>query len=500
MPKSAARDTVELLRLTAEMQPDREAFVELSRRMTFAEWDRAADGLAATFAAAGVRKGGTVVLVLPSCIEYAVSYQAAMRLGAVTSGINPRLGPVEKASILERTSPAVVVVGDIADLPGEWRGGGTALRVADLAATYTDRAPSLPSLDPTDPVAIVWTSGTTGAPKGAVFGHRNLEAVAIGAGELGAPLDRRFSPVPFSHVGYMTRPWEEIAKVITSVIPPTPWRADETLLLLERERVTVGQGVPTQWRLVLDLPQFDDADLSALRIAGTGAASVPPDLVREMQRRLGCPVVLGYTSTEAAITTGSVPGDPPELICRTVGKARVNVDLEVVDGDDRAVTAGEVGRVRCRSGAVMQGYWHDDERTASVLDADGWLHTGDLGSLDGDGYLTLAGRQSEMYIRGGYNVYPVEVEHIIASHPDVADIAVVSRPDPVLGDIGVAFVVPAANATPTIADVRAWSSRSLADYKAPDMLVLVDELPLTPMRKVDKLDLAERARRLERVR
>ena len=323
-----------------------------------------------------------------------------------------------------------------------------------------------------------------------MFDHENLAAVARGAGAMGERYDVRLSPLPFAHVAYMSRPWEEIDKVITTVIPPTPWTAAETLQLMAAEGVTVGQGVPTQWRLVLDHPAFDTTDLSALRIAGTGAATVPPDLVREMERRLGCPVVIGYTSTEAAITTGTVPGDDAEVIARTVGRARVNVELEVVDDDGAGCATGVVGRVRCRSGAVMRGYWRDPERTAAVLDADGWLSTGDVGFLDERGYLTLVGRKNEMYIRGGYNVYPAEVERVLSEHPSVAQVAIVGVPDRVLGEIGVAFVVPASGAAADLEELRRHSRATLADYKAPDRIIVLDELPVTSMAKVDKRALA----------
>jgi len=248
--------------------------------------------------------------------------------------------------------------------------------------------------------------------------------------------------------------------------------------------------VPTQWRLVLDHADFPAAELSELRIAGTGAATVPPELVREMERRLRCPVVIGYTSTEAAITTGTVPGDSPEIIARTVGRARVNVELEVVDDRGRHCPVGGVGRVKCRSDAVMRGYWRDPERTAEVLDREGWLWTGDLGALDERGYLTLAGRRSEMYIRGGYNVYPAEIERVLSEHPDVAQIAVVGVPDRVLGEVGVAFVVGAPGATPRLEALRASCGDVLADYKAPDRLVVLDALPIRSMGKVDKAALA----------
>jgi acyl-CoA synthetase (AMP-forming)/AMP-acid ligase II len=375
------------------------------------------------------------------------------------------------------------------------------IRDADLdavRAAFADDSPvDLPRAEPDDRVAIVWTSGTTGVPKGAVFDHRNLRAVAIGAGAMGARFDVRLAPLPFAHVAFMSRPWEEIENVITTVITPTPWSAADALSLMVRERVTVGQGVPTQWRLLLDHPDFASSDLTSLRIAGTGAATVPPELVREMEQRLGCPVVIGYTSTEAAITTGSVPGDSPEVISQTVGRPRVNVELEVVDDGGRSCATGVVGQVRCRSDAVMRGYWQDPARTAEVLGADGWLASGDLGFLDERGYLTLVGRRSEMYIRGGYNVYPAEVERVLSQHPQVAQVAVLGLPDPVLGEIGVAFVVPArepgGSVSPGLEELRSFCKTALADYKAPDRLVVVDALPLSAMGKVDKRSLAEDA-------
>ena len=310
--------------------------------------------------------------------------------------------------------------------------------------------------------------------------------MSIGAGPLRAAFDRRISPTPFSHVGYMTHVAEEIGYVITTVIPGTPWKAEAVLALLADEGVTVGQGVPSQWRLLLDRPEFDRTDLSRIRICGTGAAPVPPSLVREMQERIGCPVVIGYTSTEAALTTGSLPGDSPELIARTVGRARENVELRVVDDAGDVVPAGEVGNVECRSAAAMRGYWRDPDRTNEVLLPDGWLRTGDGGWLDEDGYLTLVGRRTEMYMRGAYNVYPVEVERVVSEHPAVSQVAIVGKPDPVLGEIGVAFVVPAAEGeAPSLEELRAWTRKSIADYKAPDVVELVPELPLTPMGKVD---------------
>ncbi|MBV9043321.1 MAG: acyl--CoA ligase, partial [Acidimicrobiia bacterium] len=240
------RTTVELLRQVAAEYTDTDAFVTATgERLSFGEWDRAADGIAAGLADRGVGPGDVVCLLMPSSPEYMVCYQAIMRLGAITSGINPRLGRDEVAHILDRCEPRLTIVGD-----GDDRG----LAWLELREAWDADAPPLPAIDANQPTLICWTGGTTGRPRGAVFDHENLKAVAAATGVLSARFDRRLSPIPFAHVGTMTRAWDEISKVITTVITPTPWDAGENLRLIERERVTVGQGVPTQWELMLRHP------------------------------------------------------------------------------------------------------------------------------------------------------------------------------------------------------------------------------------------------------
>ncbi|HZU78407.1 MAG TPA: AMP-binding protein, partial [Acidimicrobiales bacterium] len=478
------------------------------RRLTFGAWDRAADGVASALAERGVGRGDVVALHLPSSVDYAVAYQAAMRLGAVTSGVNLRLGGPERASIAARTRPTVTIVDgtpeDTDDLDSI---DGIVLRREELWHAASAAAPRLPVLAPDDVVAVVWTSGSTGTPKGAVFDHRNLQAVAAGTDVLSRPGDRRLSPLPFAHIGYMTRQWDEVAHVVTTVVTPQPWTAAGAIALMTGERVTVGQGVPTQWALVLAHPDLDDADLSALRIAGTGASRVPAELVRAMRERLGCPVVVRYTSTETALGTGTRPDDPDDVVATTVGRPVPGVELELVDDHGAPVAPGDVGRVRMRSGAAMRGYVaHEatDDRaggiavdpvaTAAVRDAGGWISTGDVGRLRPDGNLELVGRLADMYIRGGYNVYPSEVEAVLGHHELIGEVAVVGVDDPVLGEIGAAFVVPAGSPDPDLAELRGWCAAHLADYKAPDRLHLVATLPVTSMGKIDKRVLKEMAR------
>jgi acyl-CoA synthetase (AMP-forming)/AMP-acid ligase II len=275
---------------------------------------------------------------------------------------------------------------------------------------------------------------------------------------------------------------------------PAPWTAAAAVELVERERVTVCQGVPTQYRMMLDDPKLGSCDTSSLRIAATGAARVPPELVAEIGERLGCPVVVRYASTEACLATGTRLGDPVDVICTTVGRPNGGVELRVVGEDGRTAPPGAVGTVHLRSRAMMRGYWNDPAQTAAAIDGDGWLRTGDLGWVGDDGNLRLAGRTSEMYIRGGYNVYPIEVENCLGAHPALAASAVLGADvDDRLGEIGVLFAVPRIGLAVELDDVRAFVAERLAGYKAPDALVLVDALPLTTIGKVDKLALRERA-------
>ena len=474
--------TADLLREAARAHPDREAYVHGDKRVTYAWLDRAADGFAAALIDLGVTPGDVVCLLLPSSIKFAACYLGALRAGAVTSAINLRLGPTEQASIIERTEPRVTVVGDGATVPAGVDAGHE-LPVTELGhALGADPPPRLPDITPTDPACIVWTSGTTGAPKGAVYDHATMAVISRNIGELTRPGDRRLVALPFPHVGYMTRMWDELANGTTLVLVGEPWSAEETLRLVRDEGITMATGVPTQWSLVLAHPDVERTDFSNLRVAAIGGAAIAPELVRQMRKVLGCPVITRYTSTEAGVTTSTLAGDDDDTIANTVGRPAPEVELRIAGERGVALPDGEVGEVCCRSAAMFKGYWREPE-VAGVEPP-----------VSVDGNLRIVGRLKEMYIRGGYNVYPAEVEGVLAEHPSVARVAVVGVPDPVLGEIGVAFVVPAPGTTaPALDPLRNWCRDRLADYKAPDRLEMVDDLPLTSMLKVDKRALAARA-------
>jgi len=467
--------------------------------VSYAQLDRLADEAAAGLADAGLAGGDVLVLALPSTPEYVVAYVAASRLGAVTAGINPSLAPAERARLVELAGARLVLTtealaeglpDDVPRIQVEPAGRADGV-LAEL------RVPDAPPVDgPTDPdqpVAIVFTSGTTGTPKGALFTNRQLEGiVAIDVGldtwDGGGAM---LASTQFAHIGFMTKlPW--YLRTGTTQVLLERWRAGDALRAMAEHRMTSVGGVAPQIGLLLRHPDFDSTDLSSVKALIVGAGPSPPALVEEATRRFGAAYSIRYSSTESGgVGCGTAFDAPPEEALHTVGRPRPGIEADVRDEDGASVPSGEVGEVWMRSAATMAGYWQDPEATAAVLTEDGWLRTGDLGRFDAAGCLVLVGRSKEMFIRGGYNVFPVEVEAALGSHPGVADLAVVPRPDPVMGEVGVAVVVPADPASPpSLDDLRAHGEGRLATWKLPEDLRLVDEIPLTPMQKVDRRRLA----------
>jgi acyl-CoA synthetase (AMP-forming)/AMP-acid ligase II len=502
----------DLLRAVAGEAPEAEAFRYREERLTYADWDRLADRVAAGLARRGIGRGDVVALLLPSTPLYLVAYLGAARLGAVTTGINVRYRRTEIDHLLRRSGAAVLLavetwhdadfralLGELhADLPAlrdvAWFAAdrvraGTDASVTDLAA---DAAPPAASeVGPDDPVTIVFTSGTTGVPKGAWYTHRNLIALAEidarrHAGGVPAGQAHLAAGVSFAHVGTMARIALQIGHRGRSIVHDT-FEPAAVLEVIERERLTNLGAFPTQIVMLLDHPDRPRRDLSSLRSVLLGGAPSSPALIRRVQETLGVEVSVRYSSTEVGIATASLPADPPERLATTVGRPTAGVELRLVDAANRPVPTGTVGEVVVRSPATMRGYWNDPEATAATIDAEGWVHTGDLGTLDEAGYLRLSGRRSEMFIRGGFNVHPSEVEGALARHPKIARAAVVGVPDPVFGEIGWAFVVARdATAPPTLAELRAFVGAELASFKRPDGLTLLPELPTTPNFKIDK--------------
>lgn len=490
----------DLTREAARRFGDSPAIVAEERwALSYAELDRVSDEVAMGLSRRGVSAGDVVALALPTIPEYLVSYLAVAKLGGVTTGVNARLSAPERHAVLAIARPSLVLA--TADLAPD----GTDLEVVEIEAAASagallaslrvgDEAPPALAADDQRAVAIVFTSGTTGTPKGALFRNRQLAAVtAIDVGDRWGGGGRSLAGTSLAHLGPMTKLAGSL-RLGGTMFLTRRWRADDALRRVQDDRLTTFGGIPTQLALMLAVPDFDRLDLSGIRAVIIGGGPATPALVREARARIAAPLAVRYSCTEAAIGVGTAFDDPEEDAEITVGRPQRGIELAILDDDDRPVEPGAVGNVCLRSAAVMSEYYRDPETTAAVFTADGFVRTGDLGWVDDRGRLRLSGRAKEMYVRGGYNVYPAEVEAVLAEHAAVAAISVVARQDHVMGELGVAFVVARQGHTaPTLSDLRDFGSGRLAGYKLPDDIRVVDALPLTAMDKVDRRALAARA-------
>jgi acyl-CoA synthetase (AMP-forming)/AMP-acid ligase II len=464
--------------------------------LSFADLDRVTDEVAVGLRRHGLAGGDLLGLLLEPGPEYLVSYLAAAKIGAIAAGVNDRLTPSERNAVLARAQPRLVIARpELVDAERDTLSVARAESVDDLlggvraVGTSPDTLPD----DPERPVAIVFTSGTTGTPKGALYCNRQLAFITeIDIGDTWGGGGRGFSGTSFAHLGFMTKLAGNLRRGGTTFIMPR-WTARGSLELLARERMTSVAGVPAQLALMLRDPDFDTFDLDSVVAIVVGGGPVTPGLAEEARARFGAKLSTRYSCTEAGIGLGTAFDDPDEDAVVSVGRPHAAVRLRLLDDGDRDVARGEVGAVCLRSPAVMSGYWRDPDATAAAFTANGFVRTGDLGWLDDEGRLRLVGRSREMYVRGGYNVYPVEVEGVLSRHPGVAAVAVVPRPDRVMGEVGVAFVVPRDPAAPpALAELRDFARHRLASYKLPEDVRVVESLPLTAMEKVDRRALRAR--------
>ena len=481
----------ETVREAARRFGDRAAFVDAEGRPTsYAALHLRSDAVAAALAARGIGPDDVVALTLDSGVDWVVLAVGAAKAGAATAGINPRFTRAEQQACLDVARPAVVV--------------GDAAEVAALEQAGHDLAPPPPLDDPERLAHVVFTSGTTGRPKGAIFRDRHLAAVAqidTGAawGDPDQPGPPMLAATQMAHIGFTTKlSWYLRLGSTTHLM--ARWRAADVLALVERVRLPALGGVAPQIALLLRDPTFDQRDLSSVRSLIVGGGPSAPALVEEATRRFGAGYSIRYSSTESGgVGTATAPDGPEAEVLHTVGRPRPGIEVRIHDEGGRPVPDGEGGEVWLRSGAATDGYLHDEEATEALLAPGGWLRTGDVGRIEppdsalgpgAAGCLVLTGRRSEMFIRGGYNVHPQEVEAVLGRHPAVALVALVPRPDPVMGEVGVAVVVPADPAHPPgLGDLRSFAAEALSHHKLPEAVVVVDHLPLTAMQKLDRGEL-----------
>ena len=454
--------------------------------VSYADLDRLAGQVAVGLAERGLGEGDVLALVLPPTPEYLVAYLAAARLGATTAGVNARLTPEERAAVLERSGASIVLATPDLAPPGAVvveRAGA----VEDLLTEV--RSPGdVPVLDddPDRPIAIIFTSGTTGLPKGALFAGRQLQAITdIDTGGQWGGGGPTMAGTSFAALGPMTKlPGVMMRGTTTHLVDR--WRAEEALALIERERLSGIGGIPTQVALMLRHPSFETTDLSSVKALILGGGPATAALVREARERFGCALSMRYSCTEAGIGLGTAFDAPLEDAEVSVGRPHPGIEL-TIRRDDEVLPDGEEGEVCLRSPAAMIEYVGDPEGTREAFTDDGAVRTGDVGVVDDQGRLRLVGRSKELYVRGGYNVYPAEVERVLAEHPAVAEVAVAPKADDVMGEVGVAVIVPTAGAElPSVDDLQAFAADRLARHKLPATVVRAEALPLTPAEKLDR--------------
>jgi acyl-CoA synthetase (AMP-forming)/AMP-acid ligase II len=476
---------------------------------------------ARAFLAAGVAPGDRVAVWAPNAWEWVVAAVGIHSAGGVLVPLNTRLKGVEAGYQLRKSGAKLLLTvsgflgtdyaGMLAgqELPALERivmlrgpaSGATAWSEFLSAGAGVpegatrDRARAV---SPDDLSDMLFTSGTTGHPKGVMTAHgQNLEVFRVWSEWVGLREGDRYLIVnPFFHSFGYKAGWLSCLMRGATALPHAVFDVAAILDRVARERITVLPGPPSIYQSILASPDRARYDLASLRLAVTGAAAIPVELIHRMRDELGFDrVITGYGLTETCGTVSMcAEGDDPETIATTSGRALPGVEVRCVDEQGREVPRGQPGEVVVRGYNVMRGYFDDPAGTAATIDADGWLHTGDVGVMDARGYLRITDRLKDMFIMGGFNCYPAEIEGLMFAHEDVAQVAVIGIPDERMGEVGMAFVVPVPGRRPTPEAIIAWCREHMANYKVPRRVEVVDALPANAMGKVTKFVLRERAR------
>jgi len=504
-------------------------------RWSYAEFARRAEALAAGLLALGLEPGDRVGIWAPNCAEWVLTQIATAKAGLILVNVNPAYRRAEleyalnkvamKALILApalKTSDYIAILAELApelrtSKPGELyakalpylrlvirlgaertpgmmnfdeisaRGGDAEKkRLAELAGT----------LQFDDPINIQFTSGTTGFPKGATLTHHNIvnNGFFIGEAMRLSPEDKLCIPVPLYHCfGMVLGNLACITHGAAMVYPAEVFDPVSALETVAAERCTGLHGVPTMFIAELDHPRFAEFDLSSLRTGIMAGSPCPIEVMKRVVERMNLrEVTIAYGMTETSpVSTQSSTDDPLEKRVSTVGRVQPHIEVKLVDTEGRIVPRGTPGELCTRGYSVMRGYWGDDDKTKDAIDAGGWMHTGDLATMDGEGYVNIVGRLKDMVIRGGENVYPREIEEFLYRHPKVQDVQVIGVPDPKYGEEICAWVKLREGQTATEEEIRAFCKGQIAHYKVPRYIRFVDGFPMTVTGKIQKFVMRE---------
>ncbi|WP_258000318.1 long-chain-fatty-acid--CoA ligase [Bacillus sp. Marseille-P3661] len=502
----------QLLDSALALKPDLEVIYDGVRRLTYKELNLEASELASGLHQLGITKGDRVAVSLPNWHEFIVIQFALAKLGAILIPFNTRFKKEEVTYILNNSGAKVVFFPEEFDHINHFNQYQeikeniptlehlVAVRFHSneiesyenlLRAGKVKQAPKV-EIDPIEDVyAILYTSGTTGKPKGAMLTHKNLVHTAVAGAECMkcSPNDVFLLPTPAFHVMGLMFVLRVIASASRMVLMEV-FKPEKALALVEQEKVTIHPGVPTMFILELNHPNFSKYDLSSLRTGEMGGAPAPVEIIRRIREEMGINILIGYGMTETSPTLSLTSFDDDDLVrAETVGRPLPGVEVKVVDGNRNEVAIGEVGELACKSFGLMKGYYNMPEKTYETIDEQGWYYTGDLATIDQKGYIRIVGRKKEMIIRGGYNIYPREVEEYFYTHPYVNNVAILGLPDTVLGEISCACIQLKAGTISSEEEMLSFIKEKVADYKVPDKIVFVEDFPMTPSGKIKKIEL-----------
>ena len=503
----------DILERAYKMNPDKEALYDGFTRMTYRQLYDEAQVIASALSKKGINKGDRVMVCLPNWNEFVSIYFGLASMGAILVPCNTRYQSEELVYILENSGAKAVFVteefghGEFFSqyLKNEYNQSSLEhiftvrfkkeeyLSFDNLLKVGEGVPYQKANIDPAEDVfAILYTSGTTGKPKGAMLTHQNLiYSASISNEKLMCTTEDVFLiAVPVFHVFGMAPGIMSAITAGAKIVFMDNYKAIHALELIEKEKISVHHGVPTMFILELNHPRFAEFDLSSLRTGIIAAAPCPEEIVRKIRTNMGCDIMVFYGLTEStASITATTFEDDDYIRSVTVGRVLPGSEARIVDSERENVPIGEVGELVLRGPGITKGYYRMPERTAEDIDEEGWFYTGDLATMDKKGYIQIVGRKKEMIIRGGFNIYPREIEEIYYKHPSVLEIAIVGLPDTVLGEITCAAIKLKQGHFVDEATMKDYIKNKVADYKVPDRIIFLDKLPMTESGKIKKIAL-----------
>lgn len=519
--QAAANSIPELMFARAAELGDHVALESPGRNVRYRELPGQALAITRGLIAHGINSGDRIAVWAPNTIDWVLVALGIHCAGGVLVPINTRMKGIEAADIIERSGtrmlfssaeflgnnyPAMLAphrpaclealividtmagktVGENQQSLEDFINSGS--NISSLEAEHRAQSVSADSISD-----LLFTSGTTGKPKGVMSSHgQTLQAFSQYVTIIGLTAEDRYLIVnPFFHCFGYKAGWVSCLIAGATIVPHAVFDADDIFKRVESERITVLPGPPTLYLSMLAHERLSNADLSSLRIAVTGASSIPPMLIERIRKELGCAVVTtAYGLTECGgLATICDPSAPAATIAGTSGQPIPGTQLKITDADGHTLAQGQTGEICLHGFHVMKGYFNDPKATAEAIDAEGWLHTGDVGHLDEGGNLVITDRLKDMFIVGGFNCYPAEIEAALFEHPDIADLAVIGLPDERMGEVGCACIVLKSGVTMSEESLIRWSRERMANYKVPRKVVFYRDLPKNASNKIDKVTL-----------